>query len=110
MAQKPRDLFDWEPPPPPKRYPERPGFKEGETSREAAEQMESRAATLRALVLDYIKSNPGHTADEIAAELNESQWSIRPRVSELRKLGRIVNEGRGTNPHSGKSAHRWRVA
>jgi hypothetical protein len=88
---------------------EMPGFKEGDTSREAAEGMRKRAPRLRAAVLACIRSFPGRTADEIAAALGETPWAIRPRVSELRKAGLVVNEGRGVNA-SGKAAHRWRAA
>lgn len=90
-------------------YPDHPGFKEGDTSREAAEAMLGRAITLRGLVFEYINRHPGRTADEIAADLGESVLTIRPRISELRKKERIVADGRGVN-RSGKAAHRWRVA
>jgi predicted transcriptional regulator len=102
--QKQPGLFDHRP-----RYPRRPGWKESETSREAALEMEARAGTLRRLALDYIRKHPGHTADEVASALGESAWAIRPRVSELRKLGLVINEGRGRNK-SGKGAHLWRAA
>jgi broad specificity phosphatase PhoE len=95
------DLFDFA-----DRYPHAPGFKEGETSREAAEAMAPLAGRLRKLVYDFICRHPGHTADEIAAALDESILTIRPRVSELRCRGWIRNQGRGVN-RSGKEAHRW---
>lgn len=90
-------------------YPARPGWKEGETSREAAQAIEGRAGGLRRSALAYIRTHPGHTADEIANALHESVLTIRPRISELRLRGLIVNDGRGHNI-SGKAAHRWRAA
>lgn len=87
-------------------YPTNPGWKEDDTSREAAEAMAGRAGTLRAAVYGFIRQNPRHTADEIARALGESVLAIRPRVTELRALGLITNDGRGTND-SGHSAHRW---
>lgn len=96
------DLFD-------SPYPTGPGWKEHETSREAAEDMALRAGTLRRLAYDYIRKHPGHTADEIASALEESPLAIRPRISELRLKGLIVNAGRGRN-RSGKAAHLWRAA
>jgi predicted ArsR family transcriptional regulator len=89
-------------------YPQRPGWKEDQTSREAAEAIEPRASNLRRRSYEYIKAHPGHTADEIASALHESVLTIRPRISELRLRGLIVNEGRGHN-RSGKAAHRWRA-
>ena len=93
----------------PRDYPARPGWKEGETSREAAEAIEGRAGSLRKLAYSYIRDHPGHTADEIASALHESVLTIRPRISELRLNGLIVNDGRGHN-RSGKAAHRWKAA
>jgi predicted ArsR family transcriptional regulator len=97
------DLFGYEPKP---RYPDEPGFKEGDTSREAAEDMALRAGTLRRRAYDFIVRHPHYTADEIAAALGETVLAIRPRISELRNKGLIVNDGRGTNS-SGKAAHLW---
>lgn len=90
-------------------YPDGPGWKEADTSRAAAEAISSVAGRLRLLVYSYIKRHPLLTADEIADALDESRLTIRPRVSELRVRGFIVNDGRGRNA-SGKAAHRWRVA
>jgi predicted ArsR family transcriptional regulator len=90
-------------------YPDAPGFKESETSREAAESMAGRAGTLRKLVYDHIVSHSHLTADQIADDLNESPLAIRPRVSELRAQRLIEPCGRGMN-RSGKAAHIWAKA
>ena len=87
-------------------YPEEPGFKEGATSREAAEAIKARAEILRNRCYEFIHFNPGHTADEVAEVLEESVLAVRPRISELRTTNQIVNYGRGINK-SGASAHRW---
>ena len=89
-------------------YPNEPGWKEGDTSREAAESMSLRAITLRKSSYDFIRLHPGHTADEISVALDESLLAIRPRISELRKMLLVRNHGRGRN-RSGKAAHRWVV-
>jgi predicted ArsR family transcriptional regulator len=90
-------------------YPNGLGYKEGDTSKEAAQTFAPRARVLRDRALAYISANPGRTADQIAEALGESVLAVRPRISELRKSNLIVNAGRGTNS-SGMSAHRWRVA
>ena len=89
-------------------YPQFPGFKETETSREAAERMDLRAGSLRRRTYEYICANPDNCADEIAAGLCQTVLAIRPRVSELRTMGMIEVSGRGRN-RSGMSAHRWRA-
>lgn len=95
----------------PYEYPLTPGFKEGTTSREAAQAVASTAKNLRDQVYMAIwkTGRAGATADEIATRLGRTVLSIRPRVSELHKLERIVPTGeRGTN-ESGLSAKVWKA-
>jgi hypothetical protein len=92
-------------------YPIEPGFKAVGPSQEAAEAITGLASTLRDLVRQTIARHPGGiTADDVAFKLNRSILSVRPRVSELRRLGDIRQaEGRGKN-QSGLSASRWVIA
>lgn len=109
MAFEPQspDLFDWTPPP---AYPDHAGFKEkGGTSEEAALAIESKAATLRGQVLRLLQSGQHLTADEIAQRLEEGILSIRPRVSELKKLGLIEKTGDRRPNASGMNAAVWRA-
>lgn len=69
-------------------YPFSPGFKEGTTSKEAADSMRPRVDLLRDKVLEAIEQMPS-TTDEVAAMLGESVLSVRPRCSELRKIKKI---------------------
>jgi hypothetical protein len=93
-------------------YPERPGWKTPGPSQQAAQAITGRARTLRDRVFAYIKSaqsagRPAPTADEIAAGLDVNLLSIRPRVSELRRLGEIVEAAERGRNASGMSAGRW---
>lgn len=99
------DLFSYVPPP---SYPETPGYKEGGTSREAAESIIEDAATLRGRALDLLKGE-ALTADEVAARLNRSILSVRPRISELRAKGLVENTGERRVNVSGKQAAVWRA-
>jgi len=75
-------------------YPTTPGFKEGDTSRAAAESMESAAPLLRMKVLDQLRAAPqGLTPDECAARLGLTVLSVRPRFSELKLQGKIEPTG-----------------
>lgn len=94
------------------RYPNRAGFKEkGGTSQEAAAAIEAkgRAATLRAKVLGAFELGWQGTADELAFNLGESILSIRPRVTELHKQGRLERSGVRHVNESGAYAHVWRL-
>lgn len=89
-------------------YPNTPGHKGTDTSRDAAKSMESAAGTLRRMALDKIKQSPaGLTADQCADRLNEGVLSIRPRLSELRRFGLIMDSGRRGVNASGKRAVVW---
>lgn len=91
-------------------YPDHPGVKAAGTSEQAAASIAGVSGTLRDKVKQIIAASPGLTADEIAARLDKSPLSIRPRVSELRRLGEISHApGRGTND-SGMTANRWVIA
>lgn len=89
------------------KYPDFPGFRDGETSLAAAEAIAPKAASLRKQVLDYIRNNPRLTSDHIAIGMGMPPRRIQPRVSELRRMGLITNNGRRPNPNSGKPAHCW---
>ena len=92
-------------------YPESPGFKAAGPSEQAAKAIAGTAKTLRDKVLQTIAATPaGITADEIATKLNKSPFSVRPRVSELRRLGEIrPADSRGKN-ESGMTASLWVVS
>lgn len=89
-------------------YPERPGFTEPTTSREAAVKMTSRAETLRAKVIEHLKVKPS-TVHQTAVALEVTIPSIQPRFSELRKIGKIEATGERRKNESGMSAAVWRL-
>lgn len=92
-------------------YPKRAGYKEANTSKEAAQAVEAtgRAARLRDDVLAYFQAGRQATADEVAEALEESVLSIRPRVAELKAAGLIVETGVRRRSSTSRSSHVWRV-
>ena len=87
-------------------YPQRAGYKAPGTSQDAANAIEGsgRAARLRTAVLGFYADHSG-TADECAAFLGESPFSVRPRVSELLTKGLLVKTGeRRKSSEGGASA------
>jgi predicted ArsR family transcriptional regulator len=91
-------------------YPARPGYRDRGTSIAAARRVARDAATLREKVLAEIRSSSttsGLTADEVAARLALSPFSIRPRVTELMHRGLIVDSGLRRKNASGRSAIVW---
>lgn len=101
------DLFDYQPP---ARYPDAPGFKEGDTSRKAAESVAPTAPHIRAGVLASLRAagRGGLTPDECAADLGLSVLSVRPRFTELSKSNKIHDGGERRKNASGRAAKVWR--
>lgn len=97
-------LFDFEPGS--GRYPASPGFKDRQTSREAAGAIEGRAPTLRDRCAGVVRQRgaQGCTADEAADLLGETILSIRPRFTELLRLGFIKDSGERRANASGRRA------
>lgn len=72
--------------PPPKKYPDAPGYKEqGGTSQDAAETIdENWLINTRREVLKVLSTTP-LTADEMAVKLDVNPFAMRPRMTELFK-------------------------
>lgn len=91
-------------------YPDAPGFKVAGPSQEAAKIVARPAKILLWKVKARLAELPGGaTADEIAAELNASVLSVRPRVSELNRLGLIEKTAARRKNASGMTATVWRL-
>jgi hypothetical protein len=108
MQQK--NLFGWDDPP--TRYPAMAGAKVSSgPSAEAAEKIAWSTSRLRSLVLGELGRWPaGRTADEIAHGLCRSPLSIRPRLSELKALGKVMSTGQRRLNESGMSATVWALS
>ena len=89
-------------------YPNIPGAKRTGTSKLAADSMRARAIPLRDRVLYVLIASP-QTADEVAGTLALSILAIRPRLSELLALGKIVETSERRRNQSGKLATVWRA-
>lgn len=93
------------------RYPHKPGWKGRATSRAAAKAMADKAPTLRDQCLSIFEFYcTDATADEVAERLEKSLLAIRPRITELARLGLIVDSGERRKNASGKMAIVWRAA
>lgn len=85
-------------------YPDEAGWKTTGTSHDAAQSVD--ATLLRERVRTVLACEP-LTADEVADILGESVLSIRPRCSELRRLGVIFDSMARRRNRSGKFAIVW---
>src|SRR5688572_19770987 len=90
-------------------YPNTPGFRDLETSRQSAEKIATHAATVRDKVATLYKHGYVGTPDKIAAALGISILTVRPRVTELIKRGLLIDTGARQKNESGHSAkvYRW---
>jgi predicted ArsR family transcriptional regulator len=94
-------------------YPHVPGWKGTETSLNAAQSIEPIAKTILRKAERMFKAlgSDGATAEEMAERLGVPRVTVQPRVSELRRLGKVRDSGqRRRNPSSGKSAVVWVIA
>lgn len=89
-------------------YPNSPGYKTGGTSKAAAIKMRARAPTLRERCLEVLQ-HYAFTSDEVAHSLGESILSIRPRISELYRMGLIYDTGTRRSNESDILATVWKA-
>lgn len=89
-------------------YPDMPGASKCDTSRDAAREMLGSASSIRANVLRLLKSKP-MTTDEVAEKLGLSVLAVRPRFSELQKMGMIEKTDARRPNKSKRMAVVWRV-
>lgn len=77
----------------------------------AAQAISSHAKTVRDRVLAFLKERhpASFSADQIAAGLDESILTVRPRVSELLRGGLIEPTAERRTNKSGMSAQCWRA-
>ena len=90
-------------------YPDAPGWKGQDTSRDAAQSMAPKAAAIRERVWRELRLRGPATPEEVAGRLNLDVMSIRPRFSELKLAGRIEPTGKTRMSRTGRRAKVWRV-
>ena len=88
-------------------YPHSPGAKARETAFEAADEIASKAPIIRARCLKVLEHSNGLTADEVAGRLGLSILTVRPRITELARDGKVRDSGDRRRNVSGKRAIVW---
>jgi hypothetical protein len=90
-------------------YPDAPGHRGIETSKEAADALAPKLGRLQKLALERIRAAGAHglTADELAEACRMDRWSIQPRTTELSRKLLIVDSGLRRLNSSGRRAIVW---
>ena len=90
--------------------PDGVGYRNTDTSHAAALEIEPKAATIRKKIIEHMRTiNAPISPDDTADALGLSVLAVRPRFSELRESGRILDsDQRGTN-RSGRSCILWKL-
>ena len=84
-------------------YPQQPGYTDHDTSKAAAGLVSSRVTRLREIVLDAYDQGP-MTPDEVAALIGEDILAVRPRCTELKRMGLLRKTGTRRANKSGANA------
>jgi len=92
-------------------YPDVAGHQSGSgTSEEAARSMDGELKGLRAECYHALGcADRGFTADEVAIVVGRTVLAIRPRITELRRLGLIFDTGERRVNISGRRAAVWKA-
>ena len=93
-------------------YPTHAGFTDASTSRQAAVDItqSGRKDKLQAVVMAVLKNHSnGLTPDECANYMEVDILSIRPRFTELKRLGLIEDTGERRLSNNGKMQKCWRM-
>ena len=85
------------------RYPQAPGYTNATTSKAAADKVAPKAGTQAARCLDFIRERGRATPDEAAAALDMLVTSARPRFTQLKNAGLIVEDGTKQNENGNDS-------
>lgn len=88
-------------------YPEVLRARGTDTSSAAAQSVD--ADTLRGECLQALRDIGPLTADECAEYLGCDKLAIRPRFSELRRMGKVEDSNKRRRNTSGKSAIVWKL-
>lgn len=90
-------------------YPSAPGHKEiGGASQGAADDIKPRASILRDRCLQALSRRP-MTADEVAAAIGEDILSVRPRITELHRMGLAFKTDARRPSSNGKPQTVWSI-
>lgn len=87
------------------------GWKDGGTGREAAERVNgTRKQKIKAQVIAALgKRHDGLTADELTEATGVDLLSVRPRLTELQRAGKIEDTGERRPGNRGRSQKVWRL-
>lgn len=93
-------------------YPDEPGHRGIDTSVAAADALVHSLGRLQRMAEEAIRNagGDGLTGDELAARLQLERWAVRPRTSELRRKGIIMDSGQRRLNVSGRQAIVWIAA
>lgn len=70
-------------------YPDAPGWKDPTASRENAKRIVGKSRQLRRRILGLFEEGFIGSADDVADRLHLSEFSVRPRCTELLQQGKI---------------------
>jgi len=89
-------------------YPYQPGYKDSDTSKQAAKKVTSKSERL-CQDIEIILHRGAMSAYQLAAYFNEPITSIRPRITQLKQQGKIEDSGQRHRTIGGCNEKVWRL-
>ena len=90
-------------------YPMIPWAKTDGPSQQAADHLTPKVLNIRGRVLHCFGQHKNLTADEASKKLNLDRLTIRPRVAELVRMGKLIDTGIRRANASGRNATVWEI-
>lgn len=91
-------------------YPNSAGFKRMDTSRDGATHATATLGSRQTEVIADLQAHGPSTAEQVAARTGRHWLHVRPRISELKALGRVVDTGERVATGMGGKTHVVRLA
>lgn len=80
-----------------------------DTEQAAFEFIEPKLSGLRLAALQSLDNHPGKTGFEVAEDMGEWLYSVKPRLTELSRMNMVIDSGERRKNERGRQEIVWRI-